>query len=88
MVDNGIVYIESEKSSIAFDIERILGANTEEVNRWKVIPDDVCIVIRVSSPFVDRRSGALSKPSFVEIDNEMGISDVAQYVDLVGVENE
>lgn len=82
------VYIESEKSSIAFDIERILGANTEEVNRWKVIPDDVCIVIRVSSPFVDRRSGALSKPSFVEIDNEMGISDVAQYVDLVGVTDE
>tara|TARA_R110002167_G_scaffold160643_1_gene356743 strand:- start:2893 stop:4161 length:1269 start_codon:yes stop_codon:yes gene_type:complete len=82
------VYILSEKSSIAFDIERILGSNTEEVNRWKDIPEDVCIVIRVSSPFVDRRTNTLSDASFVEIDNDMGISDVAQYVDLVGVGNE
>lgn len=83
-----IVYILSEKSSITFDIERILGSNTEEVNRWKEIPEDVCIVIRVSSPFVDRRTDTLSASSFVEIDNDMGISDIAQYVDLVGVVNE
>ena len=29
----------------------------------------------------------LSSPTFISVENEMGISDVTQYVDLVGVDN-
>jgi len=82
------VQIPSERAAILFDIDRRVGANTNEPKRWRDIPENLCIVIRVSSPFLDRRTDTLSTPAFVEINSEMGISEVVQYVDLVGVKNE
>ena len=54
---------------------------------WCDIPEDACIVVTVSSPFLDRHTNIMSEPIFISMENEMGISDVTQYVDLVGVEH-
>jgi len=80
--------ILSEKNSVLYDVRRRVGEIEKDEKNWRIIPEDECIVISVSSPFVDRRMGVLSSPTFISIENEMGISDVTQYVDLVGVEDE
>ena len=71
-----------------YDVRRRVGEIEKDEKNWRIIPEDECIVITVSSPFVDRRMGVLSSPTFISVENEMGISDVTQYVDLVGVEDE
>tara|TARA_R110002020_G_scaffold168349_3_gene357074 strand:- start:6831 stop:8090 length:1260 start_codon:yes stop_codon:yes gene_type:complete len=80
------VHIPSERASLAFDIERILGSKTSENKTWQEIPEEKCIVVRVASPFLDRRTGVLSNPTFIEVNTDMGISDITQYVDLVGAD--
>jgi hypothetical protein len=42
-------------------------------------------VVEVASPFLDRRTGELSQPVFMGLNGELGVSDITQYVDLVGV---
>lgn len=79
------VYILSMVSSLQFDLQRILGSNTNDKSEWYVIPDDVCIVVEVASPFIDRRSGQLSEPTYMGLNGDLGVSDITQYVDLVGV---
>lgn len=78
------VHILSDISSLLFDLNRILGSKTSESKTWQEIPEDKCIVVRAASPFLDRRTGRLSEPTFIEVDTDMGISDITQYVDLVG----
>lgn len=87
-IDVGLltVQIPSERAAVIFNIERMVGSNTEEPKSWREISDDVCIVLGVSSPFVDRRTNTLSEPALVEVMSDMGISDVTQYVDLVGID--
>jgi hypothetical protein len=87
-IDVGLltVQIPSERAAVIFNIERMIGSNTEEAKSWREISDDVCIVLGVSSPFVDRRTNTLSEPSLVEVMSDMGISDLTQYVDLVGID--
>lgn len=87
-IDVGLltVQIPSERAAVIFNIERMIGSNTEEVKSWREISDDVCIVLGISSPFVDRRTNTLSEPSLVEVMSDMGISDLTQYVDLVGID--
>lgn len=82
------VHILLEQSAVLFDVERRYDSMKEDGKTWKVIPDSECIVVRVSSPFVDRRTGLLSDPVFLGIEDDLGISDITQYVDLIGVENE
>jgi hypothetical protein len=80
------VYILSEKTALAFELERILGPKTSESKTWKEISEDTCIVVRVASPFLDRRTGMLDNATFIEVDNNVGIADLTQYVDLVGAD--
>jgi len=82
------LHILSESSAVLFDIERRVDVMKEDGKKWKEIPDTECIVVRVSSPFIDRRTGKLSQPVFLGIDNDLGMNDITQYVDLIGVENE
>jgi hypothetical protein len=82
------LHILSERNSITFDVTRRVGDIKKDENNWRMIPEHECIVVSVSSPFIDRRSGELASPVFLRVENEMGITDVTQYVDLVGVENE
>ena len=79
------VHILSMISALQFDLQRILGSNTNEKSQWYVIPEDVCIVVEVSSPFMDRRTGELSEPVYMGLNGDLGVSDITQYVDLVGV---
>tara|TARA_A100001391_G_C5061332_1_gene276122 strand:+ start:374 stop:1627 length:1254 start_codon:yes stop_codon:yes gene_type:complete len=79
------VYIVSKMASLQFDLQRILGSNTNEKRQWYVIPEDKCVVVEVASPFLDRRTGELSQPVFMGLNGELGVSDITQYVDLVGV---
>lgn len=79
------LHIPPERAQVKFAIDRMLGANTGEPKKWVEISDDVCIIIGVSAPFVDRRTNMLSEPTFVDVRDDMGISDITQYVDLVGV---
>ena len=79
------VHIPSERAQLKFAIDRMIGTKTEESKKWVEISDDVCIVLGVSAPFVDRRTNMLSQPTLVDVRNDMGISDITQYVDLVGV---
>tara|TARA_B100000287_G_scaffold5809_2_gene5619 strand:+ start:1147 stop:2391 length:1245 start_codon:yes stop_codon:yes gene_type:complete len=81
------LHILSEQNSVLYDVRRRVGEIEKDEKNWRIIPEDECIVIGVSSPFVDRRMGVLSSPTFISVENEMGISDVTQYVDLVGVDN-
>ena len=81
------LHILSEKNSVLYDVTRRVGDIEKDEKNWRMIPEDECIVISVSSPFVDRRMNVLSSPTFISVENEMGISDVTQYVDLVGVDN-
>jgi len=87
-IDIGVCMVSdpSERSSIMFDIERRTGAHTD-VTEWCNIPEDACIIVTVSSPFLDRHTDTVNSPIFIRMENEMGISDVTQYVDLVGVEH-
>lgn len=87
-IDIGVCEVSdpSERSSIMFDIERRTDAHTD-VTEWCDISEDVCIIVTVSSPFLDRHTDTMSEPIFIKMENEMGISDVTQYVDLVGVEH-
>jgi hypothetical protein len=80
------LHIPSERAQMKFAIDRMIGANTEEPKKWVEISDDICIVIGVSAPFVDRRTNMLSEPSFVDVRDDMGLSDITQYVDLVGID--
>jgi len=80
------VHILSEISALLFDLNRILGSKTSENKTWQEIPEEKCIVVRVASPFLDRRTGMMSNPTFMEVDTDMGISDITQYVDLVGAD--
>jgi len=82
------LHILSLSSAVLFDIERRVDVMKEDGKKWKEIPDTECIVVRVSSPFIDRRTGKLSQPVFLGIENDLGMSDITQYVDLIGVENE
>ena len=82
------VYILSERGSVLFELERILGSINEDRTKWIDIPEDICIVLSVSSPFVDRRTGMLSEPVFLSIEQDLGVSDITQYVDLMGVQDE
>ena len=82
------VYILSERGSVLFELERILGTINEDRTKWIDIPEDICIVLSVSSPFVDRRTGMLSEPVFLSIEQDLGVSDITQYVDLMGVQDE
>ncbi len=82
------VYILSERGSVLFELERILGTINEDRTKWIDIPEDICIVVSVSSPFVDRRTGMLSEPVFLSIEQDLGVSDITQYVDLMGVQDE
>jgi len=81
-----VVSIPNERSSIMFDIERLIGAHTD-ATVWCNIPEDTCMVVSVSSPFLDRHTNAMTNPVFIKIENELGVSDITQYVDLVGVEH-
>jgi hypothetical protein len=47
------------------------------------LPEEVCIVVRVSSPYYDSDSMYLAHPVLVEINNELGYSDVVQFTDIV-----
>jgi len=80
-----VVYILSMVSALQFNLQRILGSNTNEKNQWYEIPDDICIVVEIASPFMDRRTGQLSEPTYMGLNGDLGVSDVTQYVDLVGV---
>ena len=82
------LHILSLSSAVLFDIERRVDVMKEDGKKWKEIPDTECIVVRVSSPFIDRRTGKLSQPVFLGVDNDLGMNDITQYVDLIGVENE
>jgi len=83
-VGNVCIELPSKRASVSFDLERMLGTKTSEEDQWEVIPDDTCIVIDVASPFLDRRTGLLSEPVFMRINHDSGVSDITQYVDLVG----
>ena len=87
-VANCGVYILSERGSVLFELERILGSINEDKTKWIDISEDICIVASVSSPFMDRRTGMLSDPVFLGIEQDLGVRDITQYVDLVGVQNE
>ena len=73
-------------SALQFDLQRILGSNTNEKSQWYVIPEDTTIVVEVASPFVDRRTGELSDPVYMGLNGDLGVSDITQYVDLVGID--
>ena len=80
------VHILSMVSALQFDLQRILGSNTNEKSQWYVIPEDTTIVVEVASPFVDRRTGELSDPVYMGLNGDLGVSDITQYVDLVGID--
>jgi len=80
-----VVHILSMISSLQFDLQRILGSNTNEKSQWYEIPDDICMVVEIASPFIDRRTGELSEPVYMGLNGDLGVSDIVQYVDLVGV---
>jgi len=82
------VYIVSEQTSVLFELERRLGVLNEDKNKWIDISEDICIVASVSSPFMDRRTEMLSDPVFLGIEPDLGLRDITQYVDLVGVQDE
>ena len=82
------VYILSERASVLFELERILGSINEDKTKWIDISEDICIVASISSPFMDRRTGMLSDPVFLGIEQDLGVRDITQYVDLVGVQDE
>ena len=87
-IDVGICEITdpNERSAIMFDIERRVGIDTD-ITKWSIIPEETCVVVNISSPFFDRHTNAMNNPVFIKMENDMGISDVTQYVDLVGVEH-
>ena len=80
------VNILSMISALQFDLQRILGSNTNEKSQWYVIPDETCIVVEIASPFMDRRTGELSNPVYMGLNGDLGVSDITQYVDLVGID--
>lgn len=78
------VHILSDQNAVTFSLKRRLDVKKEREKGWTYLPDDECIVVKVSSPFMDRRTNLLSEPSFMSIEDDLGVSDVAQYVELWG----
>lgn len=84
--DVGVMEVKdpNEQGQIFFNLKRRLDVLVNAEKGWTYLPDDVCIVMQVASPFIDRNTGMLSNPTFMGIDDSLGISDIVQYVDLWG----
>tara|TARA_R100001126_G_C4738719_1_gene107380 strand:- start:286 stop:504 length:219 start_codon:yes stop_codon:yes gene_type:complete len=67
-----------------FHLDRLMPNRTKGESEWSEVPIEQCVVVSVSSPFVDRDTNMLSTPSYVGLRDGMGIEHVVQYVDLVG----
>ena len=78
------VYEPNEQSSIMFHLDRLMPNRIKGESDWSEVPIEQCVVVSVSSPFVDRDTNMLSTPSYVGLREGMGIEHVVQYVDLVG----
>ena len=78
------VYEPSEQTSITFHLERLIENREKRETKWVDIPLEQCVVISVSSPFIDRETNMLTSPSYMGLRDGMGIEDVTQYVDLLG----
>ena len=78
------VYEPSEQTSITFYLDRLIQNRNKGETEWYDIPIEQCVVISVSSPFVDRETNMLTTPSYMGLRDGMGIDDITQYVDLVG----
>ena len=78
------VYEPSEQTSITFHLERLIENGEKRETKWVDIPLEQCVVISVSSPFIDRETNMLTSPSYMGLRDGMGIEDVTQYVDLLG----
>jgi hypothetical protein len=74
----------SDKTSLMFHLDRLMPNRTKGEADWVVIPIDHCVVVSVSSPFIDRTTNMLSSPSYMSLRDGMGIENVTQYVDLIG----
>ena len=78
------VHEPSDKTSIMFHLDRLMPDRTKVEADWVVVPIDHCVVVSVSSPFIDRTTNMLSTPSYMSLRDGMGMEDVTQYVDLIG----
>ena len=85
------VYEPSEQTSITFHLERLIGKDNhhgvlqkKRETKWADLPLEQCVVVSVSSPFIDRETNMLTSPSYMGLRDGMGIEDVTQYVDLLG----
>ena len=47
------------------------------------IPEEKCIVLKASTPFFCRNTLRFANPVFLEVDTDLGMSDVEQFVDLM-----
>ena len=85
------MYEPSEQTSITFHLERLIGKDNhhgvlqkKRETKWADLPLEQCVVVSVSSPFIDRETNMLTSPSYMGLRDGMGIEDVTQYVDLLG----
>lgn len=78
------VYEPSEQTSITFLLERLIEDKSSKETKWIDIPLEQCVVISVSSPFIDRETNMLTSPSYMGLRDGMGMDNVTQYVDLLG----
>ena len=78
------IHEPSDKTSLMFYLDRLMPNRTKGEADWVVIPIDHCVVVSVSSPFIDRTTNMLSSPSYISLRDGMGVESVTQYVDLIG----
>lgn len=78
------VYEPNEQTSITFHLDRLMPDRGKAEADWNEVPIEHCVVISVSSPFIDRETNMLTNPSYMSLRDGMGIEDVTQYVDLIG----
>lgn len=79
-----------DKTALFSKLRMVIGPHWG-INAWNqkqswYVPEEYCIVVRVSSPYLD--SGSLVTPVFVGFDDGAGASDVIQIVDMMAAPKE
>ena len=85
-VGNVLINQLDDKTALFSKLRMVIGPHWGiQKQNWHV-PEEYCIVVRVSSPYLD--SGSLVTPVFVGFDDGAGASDVIQIVDMMAAPKE
>ena len=68
-----------DDTNLLFNLQKFI----PDFSFGKEIPEERCVVLKVSTPFFCRNTLRFANPVFLEIDVDLGMSDVEQFVDLM-----